>query len=336
VQNLRQCAFHASTLSRSHNYYVNRHGAARRFVIGAHIGYFLLMRNSVCAAWQWSRIIGAMFLAMALLGCSANRIFFNHAPTVIYYWLDAYFDFDGPQSVAIKASLQELQAWHRKEELPQWAELLKNLQPVVEQEVSAAQVCTLWTFVQQRLQAPLNHLAPALAQLALNLKPNQIEHIAAEFKKRNKTWREEWLDLSPAERLARRSRQIVERSEQFYGKLDDAQREKIRVQLAASGYDPVMLQKEMLRRQQDSLQTLTHARSGPLAPAEVEADLLALFARAVASPDAMSSQYNEAITQSACAAVAAVHNSSTPEQKAKLKITLLAYEADVRALTQGP
>jgi hypothetical protein len=294
------------------------------------------MRSSVFATWRWPRIIGAMFLALTLVGCSANRIAFNNAPTLIYYWLDAYFDFDGPQSVDFKASLKELQAWHRKEELPQWAELLKNLQPVANQEVSAAQVCTLWGFLQQRLQAPANHLAPALAQVALSLKPAQMEHIAAEFKKRNKSWREEWLELSPAERLARRSKQIEERSERFYGKLDDAQRENIHVQLAASGYDPDMLQKEMLRRQQDSLQTLTRARSGTLAHAQVESELVALFARAVASPDAASRQYNDTITQSACAAVAAVHNSSSAEQKAKLKKTLQDYEADIRALMQSP
>ena len=294
------------------------------------------MRNSVSAAWRCLRIIGALFLALTLLGCSANRIAFNHAPTVIYYWLDAYFDFDGPQSLALKASLKELQAWHRKEELPQLAELLKNLQPMVSQEVSAAQVCTLWSFMRQRMQAPVNHLAPSLAQLAASLKPAQLEHIAAEFKKRNQSWREEWLDLSPTERLARRSEQIVERSEQFYGKLDEAQREKIRAQLAASGYAPEMLHKEMLRRQQDSLQTLGSVRNGQTPPAEAQAELLALFARAAVSPDAASRQYHEASTQAACAAVAAVHNSSTAEQKAKLMKTLQGYETDARVLMQVP
>jgi hypothetical protein len=254
----------------------------------------------------------------------------------MYHWLDVYFDFDGPQSVAIKASLKELQAWHRLEELPQWAELLKNLQPTASQEVSPAQVCNLWGYVQQRLQAPVNHLTPALARLALSLKPAQIEHLAAEFNSRNQTWRDEWLNLSPPERLARRSQQIVERSERFYGRLDDAQREKIRSQLAASVYDPEMLQKEMLRRQQDSLQALSRARSGLLPPAEVEAELLAVFARAIASPEAAARQYNESITQSACAAMAAVHNSSSAEQRAKLQRTLQDYEADVRALMQAP
>jgi hypothetical protein len=117
--------------------------------------------------------------------------------------------------------------------------------------------------------------------------------------------------------------------------LDETQRDKIRQQLAGSGYDPEMLQKEMLRRQQDSLQTLGAVRNGTLTPAEAQAEMLALFARAFVSPDAASRQYSEAISQSACAAVASVHNSSTAEQKARLRKTLQDYEADVRALMQG-
>ncbi len=287
-------------------------------------------------AWRRFRIIGVAWLALALLGCSANRLAFNHAPTLIYYWLDAYFDFDGPQSLALKDSLQELQAWHRKQELPQLAELLHNLQPVALQDVSAEQVCTLWDFVQQRMQAPLLQLTPALAQLASGLKPGQLEHIDAEFKKRNQQWRAEWLDLSPAARVARRSQQVVERSEQFYGRLDDGQREMIRSQIATAGYDPEMLQREMLRRQQDSLQTLARLRNGQLAPATAQTEMQGLFVRAVHSPDPLVRQYTDNITQSACAGVAAVHNRSTPAQRARLVKTLQGYEADARVLMQAP
>ena len=288
------------------------------------------------SARRWVCIIGAAWLALALAGCSANRLAFNHAPTLIYYWLDAYFDFDGPQSLTLKASLQELQAWHRKQELPQLAELLHNLQPVAVQDVTAEQVCTLWDFVQQRIQAPLGQLAPALAQVAGSLKPGQLEHIEAEFKKRNQQWRAEWLDLSPTARVARRSQQVVERTEQFYGRLDDEQREMIRSQIAASGYDPEMLQREMLRRQQDSLQTLGRLRNGQLAPLAAQAEMQGLFARAARSPDPLVRQYTDGINQSACTGVAAVHNRSTPAQRARLVKTLQGYEADARALMQAP
>ena len=294
------------------------------------------MRNFVGAARRWSSIIGAMFLALALAACSTNRLAYNHAPTLVYYWLDAYFDFDGPQSLAFRDSLQKLQAWHRAQELPQLAELLKNLQPVATQDISAEQACTLWDFVQQRMQAPLTQLTPALAQLAAGLKPAQMEHIAAEFKKRNQQWRAEWLELTPGERVARRSQQIVERSEQFYGRLDEAQRALVRSQVLASGYDPDILHKEMLRRQQDSLQTLARLRSGGMEAGAAQAALQALFARAAQSPDPQTQQLNEGVTRGACAAVAAVHNSSSAAQRTRLVKTLQGYEADARALMQTP
>jgi hypothetical protein len=188
--------------------------------------------------------------------------------------------------------------------------------------------------MQQRLRAPVMQLTPALAQLAASLKPGQLEHVEAEFKKRNQQWREDWLDLSAPERLARRSQQIVERTETFYGRLDEGARALVRGQLVAAGYAPELQYKEMLRRQQDSLLTLARLRNGQLAPAAAQAELQALFARATASPDAAARQYHDAMTQAACAAVAAVHNSATVAQKAKLLKTLQAYEADARALMQ--
>ena len=276
-----------------------------------------------------------MLSALILSACSANRLGYQHAPTLIYYWLDSYFDFDAPQAAVVKDSLRELQTWHRREELPLLAELLKNLQAPALQDVSPDQICTLWTYLQERLQAPLNQLVPVLAGTAVSLKPAQLQHIDAEFARRNKKWREEWLEPAPAERLANRSRQIIERTEQFYGRLDEAQREMIRQQVKASGYDPEWQQREMLRRQQDSLAVLSRLRNGSFTPEKARMEIQDLFARAMASPEPAMRQYTEAMTRGLCAGAAAVHNSSNAAQRAKLLKTLQAYEADARTLMQG-
>lgn len=273
-----------------------------------------------------------MFLATALAACSTNRLAFNHAPTLLYYWLDSYFDFDSPQSVAIKDSLQSLQAWHRQQELPLLADMLKNLQPVATQDVTPEQVCALSSFLQQRVQAPLLQFTPALARLAGSLKPTQLQHMEAEFNKRNQSWRDEWLDLSPAKRLERRSSQLLERIEKFYGTLDEAQRKTLRAQVASSGYDVELQHREMLRRQQDALQTLTRLRNGQLAPAASQAALQELFARSLVSPDPQARQYSETMTLSLCNGLAALHQTATTAQRARLQATLKDYEADARAL----
>jgi hypothetical protein len=42
--------------------------------------------------WLWG-----LGLALALGGCSALRLSYNNAPTLLYWWLDGYADFDKSQ-----------------------------------------------------------------------------------------------------------------------------------------------------------------------------------------------------------------------------------------------
>jgi dihydrodipicolinate synthase/N-acetylneuraminate lyase len=94
--------------------------------------------------FRWLGIIGLLAGALLLGGCSAVRLGYNNAPDLTYWWLDSYMDFDSPQSVRVRADLQALQDWHRKEELPQYAEFIKGLQPLVNKQVTSDQVCALY------------------------------------------------------------------------------------------------------------------------------------------------------------------------------------------------
>ena len=73
-------------------------------------------------------IIGAGLLLVFLGGCSAVRIGYNNAPALAYWWLDSYIDFNDAQAMQVRDSLNTLQAWHRKTELPAYAELLRQMQ----------------------------------------------------------------------------------------------------------------------------------------------------------------------------------------------------------------
>lgn len=281
---------------------------------------------------RWIFIIGAALLSLVLGGCSVARIGYNNAPSLTYYWLDTYFDFDGAQTLVVRDKLQALQDWHRKEELPQIAELLKNLQPSANQSVTPEQVCRLYGFVLERVAAPLNYMSPTLANLAVTLSQAQITHIQGEFDKRNQQWREEWLDAKPAKRLERRQKQIREQAEMLYGRLTDAQNAQIKTLLDAAGYDPQRQYAETLRRQQDSIGVINLIRNSALSPAQATLEMQNLFARSLVSPDPEYRRYAEQARQLSCTTTAQLHNSASPEQRAKMLKTLVAYEADVRAL----
>jgi hypothetical protein len=286
--------------------------------------------------FRWFAIICAVFVALTLSGCSAVRLGYSNAPTLTYWWLDGYFDFTTTQSNAMRAELVALQDWHRKEELPLIADLLKNLQTAAPSPVNPEQICAVYSYVQTRFLTASDRLVPAFGTLSTSLQPAQLDHLARTFEKRNKQWREEWLEGSKVERTELRTKKLQERAEAFYGRLDAAQVSLLRDQVHNSDFDPTLNYREMLRRQQDTLQTLRDLRSANATEAQGQAEMRAILARAMNSPDPAFRAYLATITAQSCAALAALHNSTSASQRQRLAQTLQNYEADARALMQRP
>lgn len=286
----------------------------------------------ICILSRICRIIGLLVLAVALQSCSLVRIVYNQAPDALYWWLDGYFDFNEAQSLRVREDLDALQKWHRRSELPAYAELLQKMQRLAPGEVAPHQVCELLTEAQERALAISDALEPTILAIAPMLGKEQIAHLDRQLAKRNRKWREEWLDATPAERTERRLKQVVERAERFYGRLGPAQLALARSMVDASAFDPEQTFRETVRRQHDALQTLRQLQSQQPGPAATKALMRTLFERSVQSPDAAYRAYLENFTRSGCAGVAALHNSTTAAQRARAVETLKAYEADARVL----
>ncbi len=277
-------------------------------------------------------IIGVLLLTLALGGCSAVRLGYNNGPTLAYWWLDSYFDFDGEQSLRMRHDLQAVQDWHRKAEVPLLAQKLKELQTMAPKPVTTEQVCALVSELQTRLQVTLERVTPTIAALAPGLQSTQLEHMAQEFERRDRKWREEWMDGTVAERSQRRVKQIVERAEPFYGALEAAQLAVVRAHIASSSFDGPRQFQEMQRRHQDAIQVLRKIRSGEIAPSQAGAEIRGLLERTLKAPAPAYRHYMDQLTTESCAAMAALHNSSTPEQRSRLLLALKGYEGDARTL----
>ena len=284
---------------------------------------------------QHFHIIGALLalLAAALLsGCSAAKLAYNNAPDLSYWWLDSYLDFDGTQSLKVRADLANLQVWHRQNELPVYLGTLEQLQRMAPADVRAEQVCDVSTTLNTRLQALVDLAEPTVVALAPTLKPEQLAHLAGQFDKRNQKWRAEWLDGSPAERSARRLKQLTERVEMLYGTLEAPQLATLRASAAVSAFDARMGYRETVRRQQDALQTLRQLQTGALTDLRIRTEVRALLLRSMNSPDAAYRNYQKQLTWESCKALAALHNGATAEQRLRVMETLKDYGADARAL----
>lgn len=279
--------------------------------------------------------MGLLALWLALSSCSMVRVAYNQAPDLLYWWLDGYFDFTEAQSLRVREDLAALQQWHRRTELPAYARTLHKLQKLAPADVAPAQVCEVLEAARERALALADALEPTIIALAPTFSAAQLAHVERQFDKRNRKWREEWIDATREELAARRFKQALERAERFYGRLDEPQRTAVRASLQASPFDAHKTLAETLRRQRDALQTLRLLPRQP-APdhAATQAMLRALFERSMNSPDAAFREYLEQLTRSGCAAVALLHNSTTPAQRTRAVQTLKGYEDDLRTLAR--
>lgn len=282
------------------------------------------------------RIIGVLLALALLAGCSAVRLGYNHLASIGYWWLDGYADFDEAQTHRVRAELAALQEWHRRSELPAYAVLLQRMQGLAGGPVSAAQVCQLAAQMRLHAQRLGERSAQGLAAVAPMLRPEQLRHLAQQFDKHDRKWREEWLDVAAAEREERRLERAMERAEMFYGRLEEPQRAILRQGLATSGDDARLSWRERQRRQQDILQTLQEhaANAQPGAPARhVEAEMRALLQRSLDSPDPAYRQTLDRRIAGSCRTVAALHNSTSTAQRRHALDKLRHYEDDLRALS---
>lgn len=277
------------------------------------------------------RIIGALALGAALAGCSAVKLGYNNLPDLAWWWLDGYMDFNDAQRVPVKDEMTRLHQWHRSTELPRYAELLARLEQMAASDITPEQVCKLADEGRLRFLALASQSESAIVAVAPTLTPEQLRHLADRYERNARDFRKEWVDIPLAERRDRHYKRFLQRVEDTYGRLDDAQRTMLRQRIEASRFDPAQTLSEMRRRHADTLQTLRQLRTG-IPPQEARQLFKALIDRGQLPPDPAALRYREISLEDNCSLVAAVHNVTTPAQRQSAVRRLRAYQRDLADL----
>jgi len=232
----------------------------------------------------------------------------------------------------VREALQQLQRWHREQELPRYAELLAQLHSLSTREVDAGQVCQVWTQVNDGLQRLASQSVRQFAPLALQLQPRQLRHLARHWETANTQWNKEWLEGSAQERLARRLNKAAARYSDFYGSLNDKQMAVLRTQLQASVWSPAWGQQDRLRRQQLLMATLQSLQAPGTTVAQAETALMAVWQQWLTPPAEADRRVQQALVQQVCQNLAELHNSTSTEQRQRAARKLRAYDRDLREL----
>jgi len=276
-----------------------------------------------------------MMLAVSVLlsGCGiALRLGYNQGPSLAFRWLDGYAEFDDAQSLRIRGALDEWFAWHRRTQLPDYADLLARAQNELQGSATAERMCAWSQELRARFDTALERAVPTMAELAPTLSVAQIASIEKRYATRNDEYRDQYLHRDPVKRMKAATEREIERAEDFYGRLDDAQRAFVARSIAESPWDGDVAYAERLRRQQDLLTVVRQLAASRAGPAEAETEIRAYMKRLKRSPHEPFRRYQVRYVEHNCSYAAALHNLTTAEQRQKAVKKLKGYEDELRAL----
>jgi hypothetical protein len=278
----------------------------------------------------------AALAGVALVGltsCSALRIGYSQAPDLVYWWLDSYVDFDGDQTAKVREALAQWFAWHRRTQLPDYADLLVRAQKEVLADTTPARVCDWQRELVKRAHTAYDRAEPAAAEVVLTITSTEIAHLEKRYAKKNDEFRDEYLQADPAKRAKKNLERTLERAEMLYGRLDDAQRNRVGEQLARSPFDPEVWLAERQQRQQDALRLLrSMGADGTMSREQAAGALRGYIDRIERSPRDGYRRYAERLTEFNCAIAANLHNGTTPAQRRAAAKKLASWEGDLRAI----
>jgi len=211
------------------------------------------------------RISGVALCALALLlvtGCSLVRLGYGQIDTIAGWLVNDYFDLEPAQRENFARRFERLHAWHRREQLPEYAQFLSETRTRAQRGISAADMTWLIDGMKSRYAVMAARAAPDAAELLAGLSAAQVEHLRKELDDMNRKFlRENRTRESVSARRQHQLRNTLKQIREWTGSLNDAQEARISVLLQQVPLTDELRHEDRLRRQREFL-ALLETRNG--------------------------------------------------------------------------
>jgi hypothetical protein len=189
-------------------------------------------------------------LAIAFLqGCSVSRLAYDNADVFLRWQANSYFDFQGEQSDELDRNLAAFLAWHRATALPQYARLGEEAAARMLRGIRREDLDWSYDAVRAQIRETLGAAAGETAGLLDRLSPGQIDHFEQRLAQENRKFAKEQLQGTVEERHKRRVKRNLDRLEEWFGPLSEAQAERVRRYSARAPLSGDLRERDRRRRQ---------------------------------------------------------------------------------------
>jgi hypothetical protein len=281
-------------------------------------------RRGLPALLRWAVLCVTAF---GLAGCGLG-ILYPRLDALVGFYLQGLVSLDRAQSEQLERTLAGNLEWHRRSELSRYAVFLRDMAASLEGGAGRNDWIEAGRRTEQYFRAIFEQAAPGYTALAATLTDAQVAELLENLERADEdTWRQ-FARRSPAERDARREKQLIRTLERFTGSLDAAQRASVRDHVRNSpSFMPEWRENRRLWRL-----ALAAALARRDSGAEFESRMFDLIAR----PDELwTPQYRAAIEQrreSLAALMATIDATLTARQRAAARQQFLALADEVQGL----
>lgn len=265
-------------------------------------------------------------LATVLVSCSFTRFAYNQADTFAAWTADDYFDLNGTQKTDFQERFARFYAWHRAEQLPEYAQFMRAAREKVADGLTEDEVLWFVEGIGNRYRTMVRHAAPDAAMLLATLTPVQVDNLKRHWDKDNRKYvKQHKLDGTLEERQEVETRRIVKQFKEWLTPLNSEQERRVAVMareipdLGRERYE------ERLRRQKELLSVLEHRHDDPKLFQARLTEWLVGWERG------RSAEYQrrlDAVWQKRAALFASVERSLTAEQRATSLQRIATYADD--------
>jgi hypothetical protein len=205
--------------------------------------------------WRHMMLLGLTLVVLS--GCSAIRIGYNQADTILIWMADDYFDFDTAQKQDFSTRITRLLKWHRQEQLPGYAKFLAEIKQRGQRHLTHDDAVWMVDGVKARFRTIAQHGASDAAEMLATLTPANIRALENHFGKVNQKFvREYKLNGTAEERKHARLERTLKQLRDWAGTLTHAQEERIALLNNAIPSADAMRHQDRQRRQKEFLTLL--------------------------------------------------------------------------------
>lgn len=201
---------------------------------------------------------GLLLLALLVGGCSV-KFAYNNADRLLRWQVSEYVDLDREQKALLSARLDEFMTWHRRTQLPEYADQMYLWSQQLTDQVTPDQIAGIFEQMMLWGERMEDRGLPIAAEIMAGLSDDQVARLAPRLELSNVEIAEPEFGVTEEEAQQSWAREFEDAMERFTGRLDIRQRNYI--QRRAGAYQPErVLWAEYRRRWQADLLSLLDQR----------------------------------------------------------------------------